>query len=275
MSSDEVRPFDIPERRDLIRRVLDLDRRAERAEVAGDPGWPELAAQLAALRREYARRVPRPIVSYDPVAGEPFRLGIDIYGLDGFWWELDGPDRLRDEPLPLTWYAFHGAMRLKRPYEDNPFTVKVGPTAPFVVPRLLQRPNVVAVISTVRIGLRHTGWLTVYFAPWPDPPPGLRINEWARNSYRFRIDPGPFSWGESLDFPPEWDFDLRPWIGAGKVLWTPPDSPGAVARSDIECPYLNLRRRRDPEGPGVLASGRLTYSGVPPDFYLVDNPNVD
>ena len=272
---EEARPFDADERAEMLSRILVLARRAARAEAALEPGWRDVQAELAALEHEYARRVPRPVVSYDPIGGQPFRLGIDTFGLDGFWWEVDGPRRPSDEPLPLTWYAFNGAMRLVEPYEDNGFAVKVGPVAPFVVPRLLRRPGVVAVISQLAIG-RHTGWLTVYFAPWPDPPPGKRVNEWARRSYRVRTDEGPFGWDSALDYPVEWDFDLAPWLELGKARWVPPSDPGAPARrGTVGCPYLGLHRPGDPDGMGILSYGNLRYTEITAADLQGANPNGD
>lgn len=271
---DGVRPFDAGERADLLQRILELTRRAATAEHALEPGWRDLKSQLAALLHEYSRRVPRPVVSFDPIGGQPFRLGIDTFGLDGFWWEIDGPRRPSDEPLPPTWYAFNGAMRLAQPYEENGFAVKVGPVAPFVVPRILRRPGVVAVVSEVTVG-RHTGWLTVYFAPWPGPPPGKRVNEWARNSYRVRTDDGPFGWDSALDYPIEWDFDLVPWIEMGKVLWTRPGDPAAGALSGDGCPYLGLHRPGDPDGMGILSFGNLRYTQITAADYQGSNPNGD
>jgi hypothetical protein len=267
-------PFDAHERGDLIGRILELYKRRGAAEAAGDPARQEIGAEVAALERQYARRVPRPVVSFDPISQEPFRLGIDTFGLDGFWWEVDGPGRPSDEPLPLTWYAFTGALRLAEPYEDNGFTVKLGAVAPYVVPRVLQRPGVVAVVSTVPVG-HHAAWLVVYFAPWPDPPPGKRLNEWARSSYRVRGGEGPFGWDTAFDYPLEWDFDLAPWIRMGKLLWTPPDDPGAVARTGTQgCPYLDLHRPGDPQGMGILAYGRLRYIELPPQLLEGPNPNA-
>jgi hypothetical protein len=270
---DEARPFDAGERVDLLRRIDDLTGRAATAEYNLQPGWRDLKAELAALRHEYARRVPRPVVSYDPIGRQPLRLGIDTFGLDGLWWEVDGPGRPSDEPLPRTFYAFNGALRPVEPYDDNPFAVKLGPVAPFVVPRVLRRAGVVAVISSLTVG-HHPGWLTVYFAPWPDPPPGKRVNEWARNAYRVRNDDGPFGWDSALDYPVEWDFDLAPWIGAGKVLWTPPGDPGAPARTGIDgCPYLGLHRPGDPGGMGILSFGNLRYTEITPAHLEGSNPN--
>jgi len=268
-------PFGAEERADLLRRLRVLYRRKAVAEGALEPGWRDLAEQVAALEQEYARRVPRPVVSYDPVGGAPFRLGIDTFGLDGFWWEVDGPRRPSDEPLPPTWYAFSGALRLRQPYEDNGFTVKLGPVAPYVVPRVLQRPGVVAVVSSVPVG-HHAGWLVTYFAPWPDPPPGTRVNEWARSSYRVRTGAGHLGWDSALDYPVEWDFDLGPWMAAGKLAWTPPDDPGAPAGTGTDgCPYLGLLRPGDPEGMGILAYGRLRYVEVGPELLDGPNPNHD
>lgn len=267
-------PFSADERTDLIGRMLDLYRRRAAADVALDPVRHELASDLVDLERRYARGVPRPVVSFDPISGEPFRLGIDTFGLDGFWWEVDGPQRPSDEPLPLTWYAFTGALRLREPYEDNGFTVKLGPVAPYVVPRVLQREGVVAVVSTVAVG-HHDGWLVTYFAPWPHPP-GKRINEWARTSYRVRTEPGPFGWDVALDYPVEWDFDLGPWVEAGKLLWTDPADPGSPPlRGTRGCPYLGLLRPGDPEGMGILAYGRLRHIPVIPELMAGPNPNAD
>ena len=274
MDRSEAFALTLEERTGMIRRILDLERRLVQAKGVGSPWW-DLESQLAALRKEYVRRVPRPVVSYDPIGEQSLRLGVDCVGLDSPWWDVDGPGRPTDEPLPLTWYAANGAMRLQKPYERWGSPVKVGPLAPYVVPRVLERPGVVAVVSTVPVG-QHTGWLIVYYSPWPNPPPGKRVNEWGRECYRVRSESGQLRVEKVFDFEPEWDFDLASWIAAGKLLWTPPGEPGAEARSVVAgCPYLGLLGRRDPKGMGILAFGKLRYTEISKDLLRVSNPNAE
>ena len=48
--------------------------------------------------------------------------------------------------------------------------------------------------------------------------------------------------------PQEWDFDLAPWIKAGKLLWIAPEDELLVLRSTIyDCPYLNFPGSRKPK----------------------------
>ncbi len=46
-------------------------------------------------------------------------------------------------------------------------------------------------------------------------------------------------------YEPAWDFELAPWIQAGKLLWIAPGDDALALRSDVDaCPYLALPGHR-------------------------------
>ncbi len=84
------------------------------------------------------------------------------------------------ESVTSTFVGLTGALRATAAIEYTPFLVKPGPSAPFVVPRILEA-GAVAVLSEVAIG-SHTGYAVAYFAQTPLQT--TLFNEWGANSYR-------------------------------------------------------------------------------------------
>lgn len=243
-------PFDGPGRRALLQ-VRERAAQARRdANRAGDRAAAVDAEEvLARTAREYIARLPRPSISRCPWTGDVVSHSIDQFGLDGPWWDAETPLR-PFEDLPPTWFAFSGAMAIASPVEPTPFLVKPGPGAPFVVPRLLERDEVLAVVTSVPVG-RHQGWAIVYFAS--GPVPGPRIDDWSAATYPVRRDDGTWGWSHADEWPSEWDFDLVPWLEQEKLAWVFPGDGTFTLRAGAEgCPYVGL--------PGPRTSARV-YAG--------------
>lgn len=196
---------------------------------------------IRSLRDEYRARVPVMALSRCPLTGVLVRHSIDPYGIDGLWWDYEGPVRPQ-EHLPPSYFALTGALRHGDPVESTDFLVKPGPEAPFVMPRILARPEVVAVVSSLPVG-RHQAFPIFYFA---DPAPEIeRVNTWGTTAYWLPGPDGEIGWFEAIETVADFDFDLRPWIASGKLRWIAPGDAQVELRQDVAgCPYLDLPGRR-------------------------------
>lgn len=232
--------------------------------AGGGPGARALAERMRQLEprlkrceSEYRAGLPLVALSRSPINGQPIVLDFDPVGIDGLWWSYDDPVR-RYEPLPETLLieppsllALTGAVRLGPQVEVVDFLVCPGPQVPFVVPRLLGNPGVVAVVSSISIG-PHMAYPIAYFAR-NVPAETVLPNTWGtRNCLvpagELAPDGRPYlTIGESLDFPGrDYDFDLQPWIERHQLFWIDPNDKSLTLRSapSRACPYLGLPGRK-------------------------------
>lgn len=224
-------------RPELVHRYLEARRRREPVE---------------GVVREYLELLPRPAVARCPVTGEVVRHSLDTVGLDGPWWEHDALVRPVEE-RPATFVVLTGAVRVTGDPPEVPFPVVPGPGAPYVLPEVLRADGVVAVVSQLAVG-PYDAWPITYFA---DPiPEGLRVpNTWGADMVWWETDSGEMAWHASAEESWEHDFDLAPWIRAGKLRWIAPGDKDLALRDDPEgCPFLAV------DGPRAIQ--RLDHSGL-------------
>ncbi len=213
-------------------------------EADSQVGAELLSAQtrVSELSQRYQQGLPVVPLSRCPFTGQELALSIDTFGLDGLWWNYELPVRPLDE-LPRTFFALTGALKLVTQVERFPFVCCTGPEAPYVVPRLLQHPEIKAVVSVIEVG-HHQGYLITYFA---DPVlHGVpRVNTWGIGEYRYRDVDGQYRWWSVAEPAEDFDFDLEPWVRAGKLLWIAPGDTRLTLNADVRrCPYLALSGRR-------------------------------
>ncbi|HEV2953960.1 MAG TPA: hypothetical protein VG015_07705 [Candidatus Dormibacteraeota bacterium] len=229
MSASTLTGFTKEERDQLLAEIATLERLPNQE---GD--------QLIGLLRRYTEGLPRPTLSRCPITNAEVVHSIDTFGLDGLWWHYESALR-PEESLPPTYLALTGAVHLAKDLEKATFLVVPGPEAPFVVPRMLVKEGVFAVVSHIKIGA-HDGYPIFYFA---DPiPTGLRFNTWGRPMYHLD-DNGDRLWNKAPEDEQELDFDLAPWIEQGKLLWIEPGDREAVLQKSVKgCPFIDLPGRR-------------------------------
>jgi hypothetical protein len=195
-------------------------------------------AEMVAVEDEYFRRLPRIAMAPCPFCSQPLHRSFDPFGLDGFWWRSDAQP---EEPTPcLHFCVLLGAVSLTGAVPPRDFEVRPGPGVPFVVPRLLQHPEMTAVISQLPIegGLAYP---IAYFAPKRPPVQSLTAG-WARANHVYTTQLGVHGWrGEGE----QTDFDLGRWIAKGRVRWCAPGT-GALSGAG-DCPYLELAGTRLPQ----------------------------
>ena len=89
----------------------------------------------------------------------------------------------------------------------------IGPQIPYVIPYLLDMDSMIAVITEHAFPCGDTFYTTVYFTE--NPPPRYKLcDPWDR-----RPDGYYQEYNVGYDPRMHWDFDLMPWVEAGKVRW--------------------------------------------------------
>lgn len=134
----------------------------------------------------------------------------------------------------------------------------VGPDVPFVIPRLMNMKNMVAVIHSLTVRERYTAYPIGYFAN-PRPPQWQNTQPWTCTTFGPRGLKG-VGWSIRND---AYDYELGPYITAGKVRWLDPDDPEHPVRQGrpADCPYYNL--------PGLRLPKMISWGKV----YTYDNPD--
>lgn len=249
-------PFTPQERQEIIKRFHELDSEYETISEkidqlsatqrrSADERLDSIYEDLQKLRDRYRSGLPQVVIARCPVCKSLVNYWIDLFGIDGFWWDKNVPLRRPEPNKDEHFLAISGAVQLNGPIPESPFLTCTGPQAPFVIPRLLEVDGVLAVMSKLEIG-EHTGFPIVYFA---DPYPlGTELtNEWGSNYYRYwngeRNDNGErsYSSSHSYDFVSDYDFELAKWLDQGKLLWIDPnDKSFKLHRGSAGCPFLNL-----------------------------------
>lgn len=217
--------------------LVDASRRRGRGRAA-EEAVERISERLRGLGASYLALVtPRP-VSRCPHTGRALELAIDDGGLDGMWWNHDQPLR-PDQPWLDSCVAVTGAVARRGPVPDVAWPVWPGPEVPYVVPDLLARGDVLAVISSLPIS-DDTGFLIDYFAP-PAAAIDPGVNTWGANAYGFIDAGGERRWGTVAEPAVERDFELAPWIERGKLAWIfPGDATLTLQRAVDGCPFLDL-----------------------------------
>ncbi|MGE0761630.1 MAG: hypothetical protein AB7O38_31770, partial [Pirellulaceae bacterium] len=224
-------------------RVVELRESAD-AKTREDlrPEFERLNETIRTAWNTYQQGLPVLALSRCPFTGKVWSHSLDIYGIDGFWWNCYQPIRRLDEPLGGQFYAFRGAVASAPQVPTAPFLVEPGPELPFVIGRLMAFPSVVAVISHVRVG-ELDAYPVVYFAS-EELSPEERTNDWATDSFSFRGPQGHFEQRQYFDAEDEFLYDLAPWVEQQRVRWIAPGDESLTIRTGtIGCPYLQLPGR--------------------------------
>jgi hypothetical protein len=198
--------------------------------------------ELVAIEAEYFRRLPRVVMAPCPLCGKPLHRSFDPFGVDGLWWRSDATP---DEPEAcLHFCVLQGAVQLRQPVHPD-FAVHPGPEAPFVMPRLLALPGMVAVVAELPIE-GGTAYPIAYFAPRRPPVQQLAAG-WGRTNLVYTTQLGEHGW-RAAEGAEAWDFALAPWVQSGQLRWCVPGGE-RTGLAEGACPYLEL--------PGTHEAQRL------------------
>ncbi len=261
------------ERDELVRRAHEMD-----ARLLGKNGQEPLRGREAVVEREkyfqvlgeYADRLPRVGMSACPFTGEVLKRSFDPWGVDGPWWFQDCELKIEEPSPPPSFRLLLGALGLRgrEPLEAKDPVIP-GPEVPYVVPRLLRLPEMVAVVSSLPLATGDVAYPIAYFSTEEIGPERLH-QPWLRQELWFKNAEGKSAWLIAND---EWDFELGPWIESGKLRWIAPGDETLRVVSGAEggaCPFLGLAGERE---PASLASGER-YPLPLPDGEMV-NPFED
>jgi hypothetical protein len=217
-----------------------------------------LLARVTELERTYFERLPLLPLSRCPLDGAPLLRHFDAAGFDGSWWRSDACPQ--DPPACDHFWLVTGAVRLSGSPQGGEFDAHLGPAVPYVVPRLLQRPGVTAVLQSIPMEQSGTAYTVAYFAERrPEHEPGS--SEWRRTHVAW-VDGREARW--RIDQDPR-DFELEPWIESGRLRWIAPGTGELIAGKTSDCPFLRLEGERRPR---VLRADRLRVALAPTERVL-------
>lgn len=230
------------ERARLIDRVRDLERALhEGSRERPSMPYEERAAlneQEGAAEDEYFAGLPRVPMSRCPVCGKALVRAFDPWGLDGFWWQEKLRRKFDEPPACEHFRVLTGALGLNgRPPAGGTEESHPGPEVPYVIPRVLEYPTMVAVVAALPMLNGYTAYPIAYFS---EQPPGklMLANPWIFTSATTRTSKGAI-W---TIFTDPWDFELLPWVERGQVRWIEPNGEGTVlsTKEAAEFPFAAL-----------------------------------
>ncbi len=258
-SGPRIPPLTQQERNDLLTRyhhaykAYDLAMGEEQYVLAD-----ALMDEAAREKTEYFARLPRPVLGCCPFDGRPLERSFDPYGLDGLWWYPDATPK--DPPSCPHFCMLVGAVNYHgEPPRAGAVEIQPGPEVPYVIPRILELPGMIAVIGELEMAPGFTAYPIAYFAERRPPPEELNAG-WARKTYTYQTQRGVTGWTVPNDV---WDFNLLPWLRNGKLRWCEPGSGNRKlsAAPPDQCPYLGLLGERQ----RVVVRGKNSWVAGLPD----------
>ncbi len=202
-----------------------------------------LTKQIGELLNQYFARLPRYPFGRCPVCSVLLEQVFDPWGLDGFWWQEDSNGRCPEPSACEHFRVLTGALNLNgKPPLGGEAESHPGPEAPYVIPKVLEMPTMVAVIASLPMTNGYTAFPVSYFSKDPPPSPAL-ANPWTRTSCSFIARNGRSGFMYKTD---PWDFELLPWVQKNKVQWIEPGDPQTILKSGrtARCPYVDLKGLR-------------------------------
>jgi hypothetical protein len=233
-----AKPWTAEERARILRDLAELHK--QRDQVLEREDWDlgdVLMAKIDQLNAAYNEGLPRVVMSCCPICGRSLVRTFDPMGFDGLWWRSDYPTE--EVPSCPHFCVLSGAVTYQGlPPRAGSQEVSPGPEVPFVYPRLLGLPGVVAVISALPMENGYLAYSIGYFAD-KRPPGEQLVAGWRGKVHYWKDQLGGSGWRIEND---QWDFDLRPWLEQGKIRWTAPGSDRTKLADEPwdRCPYSDL-----------------------------------
>jgi hypothetical protein len=251
------------ERDELLRQLAALEAQLypdDESQEPTDRAALRLQDEVDRILGEYADRLPRIVMGASPFTGEPLLRSFDPFGLDGPWWWKDRPFKIDEPDAPPGFQVLLGALALngRKPVEATDELIP-GPEVPFVVPRLLELPNMVAVVTRLELETGDVAYPISYWSTATIDPADLH-QPWLRQELWFSSAEGAPSW---LISTAPWDFDLAKAISSDQLMWIAPRDPqNAVLGRDSgqACPYANLAGGKQPQS---IVAGERDWLDLP------------
>jgi hypothetical protein len=241
--------FQTKEPRDLLLAQVHEIRVKIRDGIKEKPGMPDdIRSQLNGRARElmieYFAQLPRYVFGRCPVCNALLEQVFDPWGLDGFWWQETSSGWCPKPSACEHFRVLTGALNLNgKPPLGGEAESHPGPEVPYVIPKALSMPTMIAVISSISMKNGYAAYPISYFSP-EKPPTAALANPWTKTSCNF-INPKTGRPAFTIKTDP-WDFELMPWIEKGKVHWIEAGDPQNMLKSAPanQCPYVNLKGLR-------------------------------
>jgi hypothetical protein len=254
---------------DLSRQAHALQLEIKRQREAGQEPNPQLFKELNILwsqedqvRYAFWGRQPDVLISRCPYCETLIWMRVGIFSLmDEFWYrtESDGREEVSKDSRCPHLFCVDGALNLNgyQPIEaERPITVVTNDTIwmaaeiPFVKPRVLNLPTMVAVIHSFPVAEKYTAYPIVYFTE-QQPSQYEFCIAWARTEYVDHTgETGPGGGqvvmiGKRSDAQ---DYELEKWVEQGKLFWLDPeDEEHPLMRGSVTAfLYGNISGRKHP-----------------------------
>lgn len=208
--------------------------------------YDRLTDRLLETSREYAACLPLLTLGRCPFCGAANISPFDPWGFDGFWWIPRKGSGLARPKHCEHFRVLRGAVDTRgKPITTGPLAAQLGPDVPYVIPRLLELPTMIAVVHSLEMVPGFLAYPISYFSE-VSPPNGSLTQNWTEQGYSFIHMSGRSVWTIKTD---PWDFELGPWINRGLVRWTIPANPDALLApiSNEQFPYFNPDAVRLPQ----------------------------
>jgi hypothetical protein len=208
----------------------------------------ELRSERDFAVRQYVEGLPRLVVGRCPFCERLTRRTVDVFGLDGPWWNVHGPDTTPEacEHYLVTLGALNFLGQDKQQaVRDSKGQIEPGPEVPFIVPRLMRLGNVRCVICAHNVDdSRFTIFCMSYYAD-PPLPAELGVQPWPRNVFYFRPHDRHaerhVAWSSRDE---ERDFEIADWIDDAdqRVGWLAPgdEHSALMFRNTSGCPFIGV-----------------------------------
>lgn len=218
----EQRQHIIDAHRQIVLQLRQIEDEISAMLAASDPHWmkleekrSQLLDQVEPLIEQYWQWVPSIVLSKCPYCKETLSRRFDKVDLNGFWW-MDRTQRFPRETGACEHFCLlSGAIDLKgQKVSGGLFECRPGPDKPFVIPRILEMPSMVAVIGEIPMECGYSAYPIAYFSKVP-PQSRALTQSWARKEYYFTLPDGRSGWDITTE---KQDFDLREWVKLNKIF---------------------------------------------------------
>ncbi|MFP4101476.1 hypothetical protein [Coleofasciculus sp.] len=197
------------------------------------------------------------LVSRCPYCQKPIKQQGTIVGLSERVWYREYEEGYDTRGCPHL-FCLDGALHLnghQPPYIEYrapnanlyPNRINMAAEVPFIKPRVLNLPTMVAVIHSLLVEERYTAYWTAYFTQEKPPPEDFCIG-FARVRHVEVITNRVEDWHIHKVRHDQQEYDLREWIEQGKVFWIDPhDKENLLVQGKVaDFPYHNIPGRRHP-----------------------------
>jgi hypothetical protein len=247
----DLEPFASKEERDSVLQTIKVLRNRDDlpSGAEGRPARLENLKKIDSLEQEYEDRLELRTLAVCPFCNTPYQHSLDPFGYDGSWWDSKHSGK---EVACEHYRVIRIATNLHghRANTWNGFDVNFGPEVPYVIPRLLELPNMVCTVSAIQLKCGYTLYPLVYFSKELIQHEQLTA-QWAGeffNSYETRRE--------------NWDFELEPWVRSGHLRWCQENNGELILqeRKTEDFPLFNLPGHR---GEQSAQCGELHQGNAP------------